>query len=108
MDPMSIIMLLVVIAIPVLIVLLIVQSKRNSNTGLPVSEKYNTLAVVAFILAFFVSIAAVVLGHIALSQIKRTNERGWGLAVAALCLGYAGLLAGAIWVFVVITQLAAI
>lgn len=105
---MSIIMLLVVIAIPVLIVLLIVQSKRNNKSGLPVSDKYNTLSIVAFVLAFFVSIAAVVIGHIALSQIKRTNERGWGLAVAALCLGYGGLLAGAIGLFVFATQMSAI
>lgn len=48
------------------------------------------------------------LGHIALSQINRTHERGWGLAVAGLVLGYLGLIAGAIWLLFVVTQLAAI
>lgn len=72
---------------------------------MPVSEKYNVLAIVAFVLSFFISIAAIVLGHLALSQVNRTNERGWGLAVAALCLGYAGLFAGALWLFIVYPEM---
>lgn len=52
----------------------------------------NTLAVVGFVLSFFVSIAGVVCGHIALSQIKTSGERGRGLAIAALVIGYLGLL----------------
>jgi Domain of unknown function (DUF4190)/DUF1707 SHOCT-like domain len=37
------------------------------------------------------SIAAVVLGHVALRQIARTGQRGRGAAVAALVVGYFGL-----------------
>jgi uncharacterized transporter YbjL len=48
----------------------------------------NTLAIVALILAFFVSVAGVICGHIALSQIKRTGEQGHGLALAAVVVGY--------------------
>jgi peptidyl-prolyl cis-trans isomerase B (cyclophilin B) len=33
----------------------------------------------------------VVLGHVALRQVRRTGERGYGLAVAGLVLGYATL-----------------
>lgn len=42
------------------------------------------------------SIAAVVLGHIALSQIKRTGAAGRGLAIAGLVLGYLGVAGGVI------------
>jgi len=38
------------------------------------------------------SIAAVILGHIALSQIKRTGQAGRGIAIAGLVLGYLGVL----------------
>jgi peptidyl-prolyl cis-trans isomerase B (cyclophilin B) len=51
----------------------------------------NTLAIVSLILAFFVSLAAVICGHIALSQIKRTGEGGRGLALAGVIIGYVGI-----------------
>lgn len=37
------------------------------------------------------SLAGIVTGHIALSQIKRTGERGRGLAITGLAVGYAVL-----------------
>lgn len=52
------------------------------------------MALVGFILSlagFVVGITAIpgiVLGHIGLSQIKKTGEDGHGLAVAALIMGY--------------------
>lgn len=49
----------------------------------------NTMALVGFILSFFVSIAGIVCGHIALSQIRRTGEPGREFAIAALAIGYA-------------------
>jgi peptidyl-prolyl cis-trans isomerase B (cyclophilin B) len=61
-------------------------------------DRYNTLSIVAFILAFVVSIGAVICGHIALSQIKRTGERGRGLAIWALVLGYLGIAIGVLLV----------
>jgi hypothetical protein len=71
----------------------------NAYYNLP---PYNTLAIVGFVLAFFVSIAAVVCGHIALSQLKRTNERGHGLALAAVIIGYAGIAFGILYVIFVL------
>ena len=62
----------------------------------PVGAKTNTLAIVSLVLAFFVSLGAVICGHIALSQIKRTGENGRGLAIAGLVLGYLGLVGGLI------------
>jgi hypothetical protein len=56
--------------------------------GAPASNKTNTLAIVSLILAFFVSIGGIIVGHIALGQIKRTGEGGRGLALAGTILGY--------------------
>ena len=58
--------------------------------------KTNVLAIVSLVSAFFVSLAAIITGHIALSQIKKTGEQGRGLAIAGLIIGYAGLVIGII------------
>jgi Domain of unknown function (DUF4190) len=66
----------------------------------PQSPPYNTFAVLSPILAILVPPAGVVLGHLALPQIRRTGERGWLAAIVGLVLGYllcAVLLAAAIW-----------
>ncbi len=56
----------------------------------------NGLAIAALVLGivwvYWVgSILAVIFGHIALSQIRRTGQGGRGMAVAGLVLGYIGL-----------------
>jgi hypothetical protein len=48
----------------------------------------NVLAIVALIGAFVLPLAGIICGHIALAQIKRTGERGHGLALAGTILGY--------------------
>jgi peptidyl-prolyl cis-trans isomerase B (cyclophilin B) len=63
---------------------------------------------VSLVSAFVVSLVAVITGHIALHQIKRTGDRGRGLAIAGVVIGYAGLLAGAIAVVLLITSLTGI
>jgi uncharacterized membrane protein len=57
----------------------------------------NTLAVVALATALtsIGAVAAIITGHIALAQIKKTNESGRGLAIAGLVVGYATI---AFWV----------
>jgi hypothetical protein len=47
----------------------------------------------------FAAIPAVILGHLARGQIRRTGERGDGMAVAGLVLGYLGI---GIWTLVII------
>jgi large-conductance mechanosensitive channel len=48
--------------------------------------------IVGWVLAPLVGgIAAVVLGHLALNQIRKTGEEGSGLAIGGLVLGYANL-----------------
>jgi Domain of unknown function (DUF4190) len=51
----------------------------------------NGLAIAALICSFFVSLVGVILGHIALHQIKTRGEGGRGLAIAALIIGYASM-----------------
>ena len=64
---------------------------------------YNTMSIVAFILAFFVSIVGIILGFVALSQIKRTGEQGRGLALAAVIIGFVEVAIGIlIFIFVLI------
>lgn len=69
----------------------------------PAAERWNVLAIISLVSSFFVSLAAVVCGHIALSQIKRTGERGRGLAIAGLVLGYLGLIAGLIFIVIAVS-----
>jgi nitrogen fixation/metabolism regulation signal transduction histidine kinase len=61
---------------------------------MPAAQNTNVLAIVSLVLAFFVSLGAIVTGHIALTQIRRTGERGHGLALAGVILGYIGLVLG--------------
>ena len=58
---------------------------------------WNTMSIVAFILSFFVNIVGIILGFIALNQIKRTGEQGRGLALAAIIIGFVSLALGIIF-----------
>jgi hypothetical protein len=49
-------------------------------------------------------VPAVILGHVARANIKRTGERGDGLAIAGLVLGYLGI---ACWALFLVVLLAA-
>lgn len=51
-------------------------------------SKTNTLAIASFVSSFFISVAGIVLGHLALRQIKERKEDGRGLAIAGLVIGY--------------------
>ena len=55
------------------------------------NKGYNVLAVLAFLFVWFTVIVGLVLGYIALDQIKRTGERGRGLALAAVIIGWVGV-----------------
>ncbi len=49
-------------------------------------SKTNTLAIVGFILSFIIPIVGLILCIITLSQIKKTGEKGKGLAVAGIII----------------------
>jgi Domain of unknown function (DUF4190) len=72
----------------------------------PAPQKTNTLAIIALVASFFISLAGVIMGHIALGQIKRTGEGGRGLAIAALVIGYASMAIGLV-VFIIMMGAAA-
>ena len=75
--------------------------------GQPLAQdKYNVLAIVSLVSAFFVSLAAIITGHIALSQIKKTGEKGRGLAIAGLALGYVRLVAEIVLIILFIVLIA--
>jgi peptidyl-prolyl cis-trans isomerase B (cyclophilin B) len=57
---------------------------------------WNTMAIVAFIVTFFINIVGIILGFIALNQIKRTGEQGRGLALAAIIIGFVSIVLGII------------
>ena len=54
-------------------------------------ETTNVLAVVSLVSAFVVNVVGIITGHIALAQIKRTGEKGRGLAIGGLVVGYVSL-----------------
>lgn len=61
------------------------QYAPNPNPAPPT----NVFAIVALVISFIFPIGGIVLGHVALSQIKRTHEQGHGLALAGTIIGYA-------------------
>jgi hypothetical protein len=58
------------------------------------TEKWNVLSIVSFVTSLLgVSLVGIILGHIGLSQIRRTGEQGRVFAIIGLVLGYLGILA---------------
>ncbi|MFJ3958628.1 DUF4190 domain-containing protein [Arthrobacter sp. NPDC090010] len=68
----------------------------QSQPYAPQKSGTNTLAIISLISAFFISLLGVILGFVALSQIKRTGEGGRGLAIAGIIVGFAGMVIGLI------------
>ncbi|MEQ1737918.1 MAG: DUF4190 domain-containing protein [Rhodoglobus sp.] len=63
----------------------------------------NVLAIIALVAAFVFPLAGIVIGHIALGQIKKTGESGHGLAMAGTVLGY---VFSVIWILVFVISVA--
>jgi peptidyl-prolyl cis-trans isomerase B (cyclophilin B) len=76
----------------------------------PPPRQTNSMAIVALVGALVFAPLGIVFGHIALSQIRRSDEDGKGLAIAGLAIGYIltglSLLAIVFWVilFVVVAN----
>lgn len=65
--------------------------------GSATGPKTNTLSIVALVLSIlWISIPAVICGHIGLNQIKSRGEGGRGIAIAGLVIGYIGIVGGLI------------
>lgn len=63
--------------------------------------RYNVLSIVGFILAFLVSVAGLVISLIALSQIKKTGERGHGLALAGVIISIVSIVLSIIFYIII-------
>ena len=70
---------------------------NNPTSGLAIGALICGIAEI-FTLGF-AAVPAVILGHLARAQIKRTGERGEGMAIAGLVLGYLGI---GIWTLIII------
>jgi hypothetical protein len=68
------------------------QPTQYSGGAAPAQSSFNVLSIVAFVLSLLgFTVVAIVLGHIGLSQIKKTGQQGRGFGIAALVIGYASL-----------------
>jgi len=65
----------------------------------PPPRQTSAMAIGALVGAFFFPPLGIVLGHIALSQIRRRNEEGRGMAIAGLVIGYVHT---ALWLLVIV------
>ncbi|MGR4010654.1 DUF4190 domain-containing protein [Leucobacter sp. 1207-22] len=83
---------------------------QSPQLGMPLPQPQqapvNVLAIVSLVLGIvglftfgILSVVAVVLGHIALNQIKKRFDRGRGLAIGGLVTGYIGVALWAVLVF---------
>jgi len=78
------------------------QPQYGQSYGAPAQPGWNTMAIVAFVATFFISILGIILGFVALAQIKRTGEQGRGLALAAVIIGFVALAIGIIVTIIVV------
>ncbi len=74
----------------------------NPTPTRPLQSQTNTLAIVAFVLSFFISIGGLICGIIAKRQIAQTGEGGGGLATAAIVLSSIFMVLQVVWIIVVI------
>ncbi|TFD45357.1 DUF4190 domain-containing protein [Cryobacterium frigoriphilum] len=87
--------LLILVPIAGITFTLLMRKKAIEAGQVKVGPNLNVLAVVAFVLSLLaISLPAVICGHIALNQIKQTNDRGWGFATTSLWIGYYGIAVG--------------
>ncbi|RDV44699.1 DUF4190 domain-containing protein [Leifsonia sp. ku-ls] len=82
------------------------QPQYGQPYGASGQPGWNTMSIVAFVATFFISILGIILGFVALSQIKRTGEQGRGLALAAVIIGFISLALGIIFGIIFIAAFA--
>ena len=60
------------------------MSDAPQGTG----KRTNVLAIIGLVLSIFFPVVGAIVGHVALSQIKKTGEEGRGIALAAVIVGW--------------------
>lgn len=71
----------------------------------PQQQKTNLLAILSLVGAFVFSLAGLILGIIALKQIKQTGEQGRGLALAGIIISSVAIVLSIIYVIVIVAAL---
>lgn len=61
---------------------------------------FSSLAITGFVLSFFISLAGLIVSLVALSQLKKTGDRGRGLATAGVVISIVQII-GSVIFFVV-------
>ncbi len=78
------------------------QPVGGYGPGVGYAQRTNGFAVAALILGLLgISLLGIIFGHVAISQIRRSGERGTGLAVTGLVFGY-------LWIAVSVIYLIAV
>jgi hypothetical protein len=75
------------------------QQQSSQASGQPAVQKTNIWAILGIIFGFLIPILGIVFSIIALVQIKKTGEKGKGLAIAGLVIG---ILISLFWIGVVL------
>lgn len=76
------------------------------------AQKTNTFAIVSLVASIaglitgITFLVGIIFGHLSLSQIKKTNEAGRGMAIAGLIIGYVGIALTIIGVIIFVAVLA--
>ncbi|BDI23831.1 DUF4190 domain-containing protein [Herbiconiux sp. L3-i23] len=79
------------------------SAQPTSYSSAPAPAPWNVLSIVAFVLSLLgFTVVAIILGHIGLSQIKKTGQQGRGFGIAALIIGYVTLVLGIIAVAIIV------
>jgi hypothetical protein len=78
-------------------------SSPNAYGAPAAGQKWNVLAIIGFVSAFLLPIVPIVLGFIARGQIKRTGEKGNGLALAAIIIGFISVVLSIISIIFLVT-----
>ena len=60
----------------------------------------NGLAIAALVTSFFIGILGIILGFIAMNQIKTSGEQGRGLALAGVIIGFVSVGFWVLWVII--------
>lgn len=68
----------------------------------PVATKTNTLAIVGFVLSFFVAIAGLVCSILARKQCRERGEGGEGLAIAGIIISIAEMSIVRLYVLIIV------
>jgi|GEM_PF-3160860 len=80
------------------------EQTKHQPAQTPPAEppKTNSLAIASLVTSFFFQLVGLILGIIALGQIKKTGEGGKGLAVAGIVISAIGMLAGLLFGFLLL------